>query len=1213
MRCLVLVLLLAPFGSAQIIPPFTGGMENEPCRSTRVFLVPLSSDPHWREFAYLSAVPASCKASLGNPAVIALDGFGLISDEVEDYLDRLGPHRVYKIGGEAEFSVGHWILDEGSGTTVKDVSGNGYDGVIHGATWSGGSLEFDGIDDYVDIPDYQGITGSGARTVAAWIKTTDTNTEILSWGQFGIPGGCWVLGLDSRGRVSLFVGDAYVTGVTVINDGAWHHVTVSLDDEVLPHIGNVNLFVDGIPEPLGEIWDGASGSLKNKLLGYWPMNEGAGTVIFDHSSGGNAGTFHTDFSGGGDFPDWGPGLLGTGLYFDHLDYIEIDDEAHFDGTAEAFTVSCWVRHNWVWGQGGNDEFVTKGNKHQNGWTLGRAYDADWGKTSANNQDVETSALANPGVWIHVVSRYDGNTLSLHVDGDEKAAENIGPMSPNNVPVYIGCGADMDGNPSGSGPVWGRYKGWIDEVAVWDRALTDPEIDQLYNNGAGMVIDTTSTPIQTVACDTVKIGLFDGTQGYYQGAIEDVRIYDRALTGEEVSSLVAVRGQESQGITPFPGGTLDETACALADTFWHASKYVVLCREVDYSAALTASVLAARMKAPLLYYDDATGLSADAVSVVSGLTPTLALIVGSSGNIHGQLNGMGIPTVDLCDGLGVISWMDGMGLKIDYLTLVNPRDRERGRVTKSSLAGALLAAGRKGALAPLSYETRWKQPFWYDAAVTRRPDGAPGSLTGLWFTGEFSLATQTYDFVLSAEYNPDHYTHLNIDFNGNGNFGDPGEGPFESAHVIEIEGTRYAVSVGVSESITPGNIKFTYPTAEEIKEDLSSIYKTLGYFPEALCVIGLPEAVPFGLANGCHAYADSEDLPSDSPYGDVDDDLFIEIAVGRVFGENLSSATLLASRSLTYEALVGDPEIWARRCMWVGEFWDQMHVMPRKLENSGFHPAVIHSQTPGYDKARLNVVIQDDHGGPGGVGGGWDTHLTTLLAPCIVEAGGCDSAGIDEVPIDLAGSAQLLRKGAVTYIGTQRGTPEDKRVYRQVFWNAVLEGATLGRAHRRGLNAMWVGYLDGVQPPVYMHYCLHSEAFYGDPGLKVHIPSEPILKPAHTEITGTTFTAKAPEDYWIDKIQSGPYAGYYHNGPGLHPDYDQCIQFFLAEWKTTKPVVTMTQDPNVPSPLGWTGTWVTDAHPDGTFSVYTRVRFTQFDKTTGQITKKVDRVEFNVGF
>jgi len=1211
-RLLVMFVLLSPLCAAQVTPD--GFMESHPCCSTQVFLLPVGSDTGWQEFAFLSAIPASHKASRIAPSVIALDDFGMITDEVRDYLARLGPYRIYLVGSEAEFSMGHWYLDEGSGITAVDSSGNEYDGIIHGASWSGGSLEFDGFDDYVDITGYQGIAGAGARSVAAWIKTTDTGCEILSWGQFGIPGGCWIMGIDDRGILKLCVGDAYVAGETKVNDGAWHHVAVCLDDDVPPHIGNVKLFVDGLPEKAGEIWDAASGALKNNLLGYWQMNEGSGTVIYDGSSGGSQGTFHTDFSAGGDYPDWGPGLLGTGLYFDNLDYIEIDNEPHFGGTASAFTVSCWIKHNWDWGVGGNDKFVTKGNMYKGGWQTGRPDDSTYISVDAAGQKVETQAANQKDVWHHVVGAYDGNELYIYVNGDEQDKKLIGPIGSNNVPLYIGCGADPDGNPSSSGPTNGRYKGWIDEVAIWDRDLADDEIDMLYNNGAGMVIDTTSTPIDTKAADTVKIGVFNATQDFFQGSLEDVRIYDRALTAAQVLSLKERRDQDYTGFTKLPGTSLDETACSMADTFWHQTRYVVLCEESDYPRALSASVLASRLKVPLLYFDEAAGLSTGALATVGGLNPSQALLVGQNSFVEGQLIGIGIPTTTLLDAQEVLAWMiNNYMMEVEYLALVNPNDRELGRVTKSSLAGALLAAGRKGALVPLAYESMWKHPFWYDGVVGRRPDGAPDSITGLWYTGTLCLETKTYDFVISTDH-PIHYNMLNIDFNGNGNYGDPGDGPYESADVVEIEGTRYALSVGEDESITPGNIKFTYPCADEVKEDLAPFYTTMGHFPEYLCIVGLPEAVPFGLANGCYAYADSEDLPTDSLFGNVDDDLFIEIAVGRVFGENLCCITLLASRSLTYNALVNNPDTWAKRCMWTGEFWNQMHVMPRLLENTGFYPAVINSFMPGYDKSLLNVVIQDDHGGPGGIGGGWNTDLETLLAPCIVEAGGCDSAGIDETTLDQTLSGQLLKKGSIAYIGTQRGTPGDKRIYRLVMWNAVLEGATLGQAHRRGLNAMWMAYLDEFQPPVYMHYCLHSEALYGDPALKIYVPSEPILAPAHTEAAGTTFSAVAPEIFWIDQITGhGAYDGYYHNGPGMHPDYDQSIQFFFAEWKTDQPVTAMIQDPSIPSPLGGTGIWAIDEHPDGTYSVYTRVRFTQFNNNTGQITKEVDRVDFEVRF
>jgi len=58
--------------------------------------------------------------------------------------------------------VGYWKFDEGSGTTAYDSSGNNNHGTIYGATWANGkygnALQFDGIDDYVEIPFSSSLT-----------------------------------------------------------------------------------------------------------------------------------------------------------------------------------------------------------------------------------------------------------------------------------------------------------------------------------------------------------------------------------------------------------------------------------------------------------------------------------------------------------------------------------------------------------------------------------------------------------------------------------------------------------------------------------------------------------------------------------------------------------------------------------------------------------------------------------------------------------------------------------------------------------------------------------------------------------------------------------------------------------------------------------------------------------------------------------------------
>jgi DNA-binding beta-propeller fold protein YncE len=61
--------------------------------------------------------------------------------------------------------VGCWNFNEGTGNTVYDNSGNRNHGAIHGAAWttgiSGSALEFDGIDDYVELTDPISLSNTG--------------------------------------------------------------------------------------------------------------------------------------------------------------------------------------------------------------------------------------------------------------------------------------------------------------------------------------------------------------------------------------------------------------------------------------------------------------------------------------------------------------------------------------------------------------------------------------------------------------------------------------------------------------------------------------------------------------------------------------------------------------------------------------------------------------------------------------------------------------------------------------------------------------------------------------------------------------------------------------------------------------------------------------------------------------------------------------------
>jgi len=69
--------------------------------------------------------------------------------------------------------VGAWHFDEGNGTFAHDTSGEGNDGTIYGANWTDGkfgkALSFDGVDDYVEVPDSAELRpGTGEFSVFLW-------------------------------------------------------------------------------------------------------------------------------------------------------------------------------------------------------------------------------------------------------------------------------------------------------------------------------------------------------------------------------------------------------------------------------------------------------------------------------------------------------------------------------------------------------------------------------------------------------------------------------------------------------------------------------------------------------------------------------------------------------------------------------------------------------------------------------------------------------------------------------------------------------------------------------------------------------------------------------------------------------------------------------------------------------------------------------------
>jgi len=141
--------------------------------------------------------------------------------------------------------VGHWRLDEGSGTMVYDSSGNNNNGTIHGAKWDAGkygqALQFNGQDNYVEVPTSDSLEIDTNVTIAAWIYWIDAGDGwqgILSKGPMSGPGENYSLFVNRDGRFFHFVLALNVGRVqqnspnNSVVPNEWQHVCCTWDGSV---------------------------------------------------------------------------------------------------------------------------------------------------------------------------------------------------------------------------------------------------------------------------------------------------------------------------------------------------------------------------------------------------------------------------------------------------------------------------------------------------------------------------------------------------------------------------------------------------------------------------------------------------------------------------------------------------------------------------------------------------------------------------------------------------------------------------------------------------------------------------------------------------------------------------------------------------------------------------------------------------------------------
>ncbi|HEY3379123.1 MAG TPA: LamG-like jellyroll fold domain-containing protein [Armatimonadota bacterium] len=415
----------------------------------------------------------------------------------------------------------NYHFDEASGAVAKDSSGNGNDGLLGNETaWSPTSGKLHGAYTFNGTSSLNGgfLPQLGSDlTVAFWMKANamavaEPVNKITDDGL----GAGWGISLRDNGQIWFRVGD--LSNETVLQSGngayatgTWVHVAATFSNGTakLYINGGTPLTQTGISQTvlnanamcyLGKFqpWNGGypyngsidefriyrralndteitnlvNGGAENGLVGRWALDESAGSLASDSSGNGNNGVLTGDA-----LPTWAPagGKILGGLNFDGG--YRTNDQAVNCGTSvgnsPAMTVAFWMKANALSYYEPIDKIPN--DTSDAGWTVSLREDGNiWFRvgTMQAASIVSTTAPAYAvNQWVHVAASFANGSAKLYINGGTPVVLNgitRTTMNPNATLVI------------GYLYVWNAYQfnGTIDDVRLYDRALSDSEVTAL---------------------------------------------------------------------------------------------------------------------------------------------------------------------------------------------------------------------------------------------------------------------------------------------------------------------------------------------------------------------------------------------------------------------------------------------------------------------------------------------------------------------------------------------------------------------------------------------------------------------------------------------------------------------------------------------------------------------------------------------------------------
>jgi len=451
--------------------------------------------------------------------------------------------------------VGRWDFEEGSGTSVYDTSGNNNTGSWNGSGTQrykvgkvGKAANFNGSDDYIRTSST--IISSGAFTFSAWFKQPSFGSTRTIIAQ-GTTGAGTFIGIRTTSSSVLEVyidGVNAITGTTTLLPNTWYHVEVTHNSSASPKTivylngrqeatqsnnadytgNNVTIGASPASSP-GTLFNGQIDNARifnyarsaaqvawdynrGDPVGWWRLDDCQGTTLIDSSGNANTGTL----SIGGTGSQSTPGTCstptdGTGAWYNARvgkrnsslgldgsdDYATIGNSSSFNyERTQPLSISAWVyitgsNGGVVWSKGQSSGNFT-GIFFWASTTDGNIQFEEINNTGTNNWLRCFATGVTAGTWNHIVATYDGSSsgatgVTLYINGTSRSKtcdkDGLSASILNSVTPEIG----------GRNGANSLFPGQIDDLRIYNYALTSSQVKTLMNNGAVDFAPSTGTP------------------------------------------------------------------------------------------------------------------------------------------------------------------------------------------------------------------------------------------------------------------------------------------------------------------------------------------------------------------------------------------------------------------------------------------------------------------------------------------------------------------------------------------------------------------------------------------------------------------------------------------------------------------------------------------------------------------------------------------------